>query len=151
MFPPKPRARLDGAFFSCFSWAHALNSFIFGVLSLTCGATPHERQRVWRKYLAPGRTNPPLAHCSRKTRDRAGKVPCPRTCRDAPSGPGTARSNEVPVIACGRFADCFRRRCFDPAPRTPGGAHAPGEGRSRRTLRGGAQPWGKRNRNVEPY
>src|SRR5712675_1951597 len=68
--PAKTRARLGGAFFS---WAHAVNSFIFGVLSLPCGATPHERQRVWRKYLAPGRTNPPLAHCSRKTRDRAGK------------------------------------------------------------------------------
>src|SRR5947199_9452831 len=73
------------------------------------------------------------------------------TCRDAPSGPGTARPNEVPANACGRFADRFRRRCFDPAPSTPGGAHAPIEGRSRRTLGGGAYPWGKRTRNVEPY
>src|SRR5947199_79392 len=86
--------------------------------------------------------------CS-QTRDRAGKVLCRRTCRDAPSGPGTARPNEVPANACGRFAERFRRRCFDPAPSTPGGAHAPIAGRSRRTLRGGAYPWGKRTRNVE--
>jgi hypothetical protein len=75
-----------------------------------------------------------------------GKV----TCRDAPSGRGTARSNDFPTNACGRVAHRFRRLCFGPAPRTPGGAHAPIAYRLRRTLRGG-QPWGKRNRNVAPY
>jgi hypothetical protein len=85
-----------------------------------------------------------------RTRNRAGKVPCRRTCRDAPSGPGAARSNEVPANACGRVG------CFDPASGTPCGARAPIECRSRRTLRGGAlsgeeQRWGKHNRNVEPY
>jgi hypothetical protein len=78
---------------------------------------------------------PALGH---RTQNRAGKVLCRRTCRDAPSGPGTARSNGGPANACGRVADRFRRRCFDPAPRTPGGAYAPIECRSRRTLRGGA-------------
>src|SRR5947208_5016145 len=80
----------------------------------------------------------PLRHLRRTTQDRAGKVLCRRTCRDAPSGSGTARPNEVPANACGRFADRFRRRCFGPAPSTPCGAHAPIERRSRRTLRGGA-------------
>src|SRR6266404_97070 len=63
---------------------------------------------------------------------------CRRTCRDAPSCSGTARSNEVPANACGRVADRVGRRCFDPAPGTPRGAHAPIECRSRGTLRGGA-------------
>jgi hypothetical protein len=69
----------------------------------------------------------------------------------APFGQGTAGSNEVPVDACGRVADRFRRRHFDAAPTTPDGARAPIEGRSRRTLGGEAQPWGKCNRAVEPY
>ena len=76
---------------------------------------------------------PALGH---RTQNRAGKVLCRRTCRDAPSGPGTARSNGVPANACGRVADRFRRRCFDPAPRTPGGAYA----RADRDERSGEEP-----------
>jgi hypothetical protein len=59
------------------------------------------------------------------TRDRAGKVPCRRTGRDASSGAYTARPNEVPANACGRVADRIRRLRFDPAPATPRGPHAP--------------------------
>src|SRR6266702_8175618 len=53
------------------------------------------------------------------TRDRAGKVPCRRTGRDASSGAYTARPNEVPANACGRVAHRIRRLRFDPAPATP--------------------------------
>jgi hypothetical protein len=93
-------------------------------------------------------TKPSAPAFNEAGRNRAGKVLCRRTCRDAPSGPGTARSNSAD--ACGGLRTTFRRRRFDPAPGTPGGAHAPIECRSRRTLRG-EEPWGKRNRNVEPY
>src|SRR5438876_11835213 len=58
---------------------------------------------------------------------------------------------KFPLTLAGGFAERFRRRCFDPAPSTPCGAHAPIACRLRRTLRGGAYPWGKRTRNVAPY
>jgi hypothetical protein len=60
-----------------------------------------------------------------------------------PCAPGA--SNEVPANARGWVADCFCRLCFEPAPRTLGGAPAPTECRSRRALRRRAQPWGKRD------
>src|SRR5438094_4059913 len=74
---------------------------------------------------------------------------CRGTCRDAPSGPGTVQSNEVPPSVCEGVAGCFRRLCLAPAPTTLSGAPTPIECRLRRTLTGGAQLWGKRNRNVE--
>jgi hypothetical protein len=67
--------------------------------------------------------------------DRAGKVLCRTACRDAPPNQNVARSKEVPANACGWIAKHVCRLCFNPAPKTPGGADAPIECRSRRALR----------------
>jgi hypothetical protein len=58
---------------------------------------------------------------------------------------------KFPLTLAGGLRNAFAERRFDAAPATPGGARAPIEDRSRRTLRGGSQPWGERNRLVEPY
>jgi hypothetical protein len=83
--------------------------------------------------------------------DRAGKVLCRTACCDAPSNQNVARSKEVPANACGWIAKHVRRHCFNSAPKTPDGADAPIECRSRRALRGRAQPWGKCNRRAQPW
>src|SRR3954454_10316627 len=61
-----------------------------------------------------------------------------RACA-APSLP----SSEVPADACGRVADHICRHCCKSSPGTAGGA-----GPSAGCLRGGARPWGKRNRHA---
>src|SRR5947208_2182937 len=136
--------RLAGALHACFVRSPYAHAKIRSLDAFAARAMPGVHAVLTADDL-------PARMARSQTRDRAGKVLCRRTCRDAPSGPGTARPNEVPANACGRFAERFRRRCFDPAPSTPCGAHAPIAGRLRRTLRGGAYPWGKRTRNVAPY